>query len=181
MINPAIMYITPAIAQKERVYGSWLLMCAGISHLVAEHATTVVSDIGDDWSPKSPPLHTAPAISGIFTSMVKAIGITRGSTTAIVPHELPVEKAITIAIRKVMKGSSDGLRMLEKALARYSPVPSVVTKPPRPRANVSMIIAGSIPTQPSYNQWLASAKVRCFFTRIITNAMAIPESTPHRN
>ena len=52
------MYITPAIAQKERVYGSWLLMCAGISHLVAEHATTVVSDIGDDWSPKSPPLHT---------------------------------------------------------------------------------------------------------------------------
>lgn len=97
-----------------------------------------------------------------------------------VPQELPVEKAIIIAIMKVMKGSSEGLSMLEKALARYSPVPKVETKSPSPRANVRIMMAGNIPIQLSYSQWLASAKVRCFLARIITKAIAMPESTPQR-
>ena len=47
-MKPAAMYIIPAIREKDSVYGSWLLMCAGKSHLVSEQATTVVSDIGDE-------------------------------------------------------------------------------------------------------------------------------------
>lgn len=42
------MYIPADISATDKVYGSWLLICSAIPHFVAEHATTVVSEIGDD-------------------------------------------------------------------------------------------------------------------------------------
>ena len=54
----------------------------------------VVSEIGEQWSPKIPPPKVAAIIKFRFASCTLAIGIEMASMIANVPQEVPVEKAI---------------------------------------------------------------------------------------
>ena len=67
----------------------------------------VVSEIGLMWSPQTEPARTADTeMIIIVVSMWLNIGTTIGTRIEKVPHEVPVEKAIKIAIRKTMTGMS---------------------------------------------------------------------------
>ena len=57
-------------------------------------ATTVVSLIGDAWSPNIPPERAAPNINEVERSNVDAIDIAIGIIIANVPQLDPTEKAI---------------------------------------------------------------------------------------
>ena len=68
----------------------------------------VVSEMGEQWSPKMEPPNMAPATRGMLTPMVAAMGIEMEAIIAMVPMEVPVAKEISMAIRKVRAGSSAG-------------------------------------------------------------------------
>ena len=46
---------------------------------LVEEESTVVSEIGEQWSPKIPPESTAPSTSGRFAPVVNATGIAIGN------------------------------------------------------------------------------------------------------
>ena len=54
----------------------------------------VVSEIGEQWSPKTPPPSTAAIIRYILASMLKPSGMAIDIMIAKVPQEVPVEKAM---------------------------------------------------------------------------------------
>jgi hypothetical protein len=62
----------------------------------------VVSDIGEQWSPNTPPDITAPAQSAIFASIPTAIGMAIGIMMLKVPQLVPVENEITEAKIKII-------------------------------------------------------------------------------
>jgi len=79
----------------------------------------VVSEIGEQWSPKIEPARTPESVLTIFrcTSLagkpaevhrLKERGVTIGMIIAIVAHEVPVEKLITAEIKNVRAGRSLG-------------------------------------------------------------------------
>ena len=70
----------------------------------------VVSDIGEEGSPKIDPPNTAPATSGILIPMLMAMGRQMTDMMAIVPMEVPVAKERIIQRRKLSAGRSAGLR-----------------------------------------------------------------------
>ena len=69
----------------------------------------VVSDIGEQWSPKMEPPKIAPATSSILTPMFIAIGRQMTDIIAIVPIEVPVAKDRSMHSRKLSIGSSAGV------------------------------------------------------------------------
>ncbi len=59
----------------------------------------VVSDIGEQWSPNTAPVNTAPIVAYKMVPVspplsVKASGTAIGINIAVVPHDVPVENAI---------------------------------------------------------------------------------------
>ena len=74
----------------------------------------VVSESGEQWSPKMPLETTAPMVRRIFASMATAMGIAMGIIMEKVPQLVPVQKAITAPIRKIIAG--------QKAPLTVSPV-----------------------------------------------------------
>ena len=74
----------------------------------AIEATTVVSLIGDAWSPKTAPEIAAPSSKGIAKSSVVAIGTTIGIMIANVPQLEPTEKAIKAETIKMSGASNTG-------------------------------------------------------------------------
>ena len=77
------------------------------SHPVAMDEMMVVSEMGETWSPKIPPEITAPIINGMFKSNVPANPKAMGIMIENVPHEVPVEKAVTPATKKINKGNKN--------------------------------------------------------------------------
>lgn len=71
----------------------------------------VVSDIGEQWSPKTPPPKTAAMINPGWRPIMLIIGTAMGIMMAKVPHEVPVEKAIKQETRKTTAGIIPGLRV----------------------------------------------------------------------
>jgi len=92
----------------------------------------VVSDIGEQWSPKTDPDKTEAnvaknmgdstvALGDIFKRCI-AIGTTTGTSIDMVAQDEPVEKLMAAAVTKVMKGSMVGDKILEEILTKYSAV-----------------------------------------------------------
>ena len=92
----------------------------------------VVSEIGEQWSPKTDPDKTEAnvaknmgdstvALGDIFKRCI-AIGTTTGTKIDMVAQEDPVEKLMAPAVTNVMNGSRAGDNTLEEILTRYSAV-----------------------------------------------------------
>ena len=64
----------------------------------------VVSEMGEQWSPKIPPEMTAPIVSRMLASIATAIGMAIGIMMENVPQLVPVAKAITAPSTKMMAG-----------------------------------------------------------------------------
>ena len=92
----------------------------------------VVSEIGEQWSPKTDPDKTEANVaknmgdstvaSGDIFKRCIAIGTTTGTNIDIVAQDEPVEKLMAAAVTKVMKGSMAGDKILEEILTKYSAV-----------------------------------------------------------
>ena len=65
----------------------------------------VVSEIGETWSPHTAPARTAATATLIMVvSVLPNIFTTTGTRIAKVPQLVPEEKAMKIAIRKIIRG-----------------------------------------------------------------------------
>jgi hypothetical protein len=67
--------------------------------------STVVSEIGDVWSPNNPPLSAAPKQIGTEISRAIARGTTIGIINANVPHDEPVASERQAPTKKIMLAS----------------------------------------------------------------------------
>ena len=70
----------------------------------------VVSEIGEAWSPKIDPPNMAPAVRGMLTPILIAIGRAITAMIAIVPMDVPVAKDKIMAMMNVRSGRRDGVR-----------------------------------------------------------------------
>ena len=70
--------------------------------------TIVVSEIGEQWSPKTLPLKTEAIASGIETSEKNAVGTAIGIIIANVPQLVPVENEITADVINIIGAITDG-------------------------------------------------------------------------
>ena len=68
-------------------------------------ASSVVSEMGDAWSPKRPPDNTAATLSAREASTVTAAGKAKGNNSAKVPQEDPVAKETRQATIKIKSGN----------------------------------------------------------------------------
>jgi hypothetical protein len=68
----------------------------------------VVSEIGEEWSPKIPPDITAAMTNGICRSMVAPNAKPIGIMIENVPQLVPVENAVRDATKKMSKGINIG-------------------------------------------------------------------------
>ncbi len=112
----------------------------------------VVSEIGEQWSPKTDPDKTEANVaknmgdstvaSGDIFKRCIAIGTTTGTNIDMVAQDEPVEKLMAAAVTKVMKGSMAGDKILEEILTKYSAVFTVSAKasPVRNRPKIDMIL-----------------------------------------
>ena len=112
----------------------------------------VVSEIGEQWSPKTDPDKTEANVaknmgdstvaSGDIFKRCIAIGTTTGTNIDMVAQDEPVEKLMAAAVIKVMKGSMVGDKILEEILTKYSAVFTVSAKasPVRNRPKIDMIL-----------------------------------------
>ncbi len=112
----------------------------------------VVSEIGEQWSPKTDPDKTEANVaknmgdstvaSGDIFKRCIAIGTTTGTNIDMVAQDEPVEKLMAAAVTKVMKGSMAGDKILEEILTKYSAVFTVSAKasPARNRPKIDMIL-----------------------------------------
>ena len=71
----------------------------------------VVSEIGEQWSPNTPPPRTAAMIKPGWRPMILIVGTAMGIMMAKVPQEVPVEKAMKQETRKMTVGMIPGLRV----------------------------------------------------------------------
>ena len=103
----------------DSAYGSWVRTWSTWSAAEAMEERIVVSEMGEQWSPKTAPESTAPmvAIRMRWLSSVDrpassgkwyAMGMTMGVRIAIVAQEVPVENAMNAATTKVSAGMRCG-------------------------------------------------------------------------
>lgn len=71
----------------------------------------VVSEIGEQWSPNTPPPRTVAMIKPGWRPMILIMGTAMGIMMAKVPQEVPVEKAMKQETRKMTVGMIPGLRV----------------------------------------------------------------------
>ena len=91
--------------------------------------TTLVSLIGEQWSPKTPPPSTALTTSGSDTTTDSLLNKdTRGTASVImiakVPQLVPVEKAMNALTKNTSGATSTGVRNGLTLAATQGPVPS---------------------------------------------------------
>ena len=115
-----------------------------------------MSEIGEQWSPKTAPARTAPkagtSSSASPTEVMSVPAI--GSRMPKLPHEVPVEKAIAPAITNIA-GTSQTAAIPDSSMrpARYSPVPSDSIRAPSIQASSRIHTAGSIERTPLTRPW----------------------------
>ena len=68
----------------------------------------VVSEMGEQWSPNTPPESSAPITGGRDISSVWAMGMAMGNIIPHVPQDVPVENAIKLVVIKITAGISCG-------------------------------------------------------------------------
>ena len=71
---------------------------------------TEVSEIGEQWSPKSPPPRAAAIAMELFIPISFEIGTAIASIIANVPHDVPVEKEIKQLVTNSNNGTNFGER-----------------------------------------------------------------------
>ena len=86
----------------------------------------VVSDIGEQWSPNTPPPMVAATTRNRFAPCNSTMGIAMEIMMAKVPHDVPVEKAIKEERIKITAGNKAGESHSSVIPATYSPVPRVL-------------------------------------------------------
>ncbi len=105
---------------------------------------TVVSDMGEQWSPKTPPQVTAAIAGYTDASSDNAMGIAMGIKIPKVPQEVPVEKAVKDAATKTETYIKDGVMKLSVAMTMYAEVPTDLAAPPIAHARIKIRMASSI-------------------------------------
>ena len=103
------MYSTIDTPAHIAAYGIWVFTWSMMSQPEVAQDIIVVSDIGEQWSPKMEPPKIAPATSSILSPMFIAIGRQMTDIIAIVPIEVPVAKDRSMHSRKLSIGSSAGV------------------------------------------------------------------------
>ena len=99
---------------------------------------TVVSEIGEHWSPNRPDEITQPTMYAGGIPKRTAIGNAIGISNDQVPHEDPVENEINAPNRKIKPGTNPGVRCSATIPAKNSPVPIVETTLPSDHAHTRM-------------------------------------------
>jgi len=77
---------------------------------------SVVSEIGEQWSPKTPPPRTAAITKYKLASSEKVKGTAMEIIMANVPQEVPVAKAIKLLIMNNNAGATSGISQAEVTL-----------------------------------------------------------------
>jgi hypothetical protein len=150
----------------------------------------VVSDMGEQWSPKIAPARTdavAPKRISIWSppGYVAAPpketvrGITSGSMIAIVPHEVPVAKAIAAQVTKTINGINCRPTRSDSSRDKYCAVPIASVTDPSDQARVNMIIAIIIAFMPPSHASIHSCTVSILCPIEIRIATRHPASDPH--
>ena len=109
----------------------------------------VVSEMGEAWSPKMPPLMTAAMMMGMCKSMVAPKAKPIGIMILNVPQLVPVENAVMLATKKMSRGMSAGLIFPLSRWARYLAVPRSPMTFPMKMAKRSMSMTGIMSPKPS--------------------------------
>ena len=99
----------------------------------------MVSERGEQWSPKMPPDTTAPMVSRMLPFIATAMGTAMGIMMENVPQLVPVQKAINAPIRKMMAGQKAPSMLSPSRLARNWPVPIPLMTPPMEKDNTRRI------------------------------------------
>src|SRR5699024_623779 len=84
-VRPSARKATTAATPAVTAYGSWVFTWSTWSQEDPAEDSTVVSEIGEQWSPKIPPLKTAAVAAARDRSREAASGIAIGSMMAKVP------------------------------------------------------------------------------------------------
>ena len=108
---------------------------------------TVVSEMGEQWSPKIPPDSTTPMAMPTGAPMEMARDTAMGMKMANTLQELPVEKEVRQAAMKMIAHIEVGVRKLSQVLTIQ--VPQAEQMLPMPQASMRIIRTSIMPVQPS--------------------------------
>ena len=111
---PNIPNSISAAAAQPRAYGSCVVTWSMWSHAAPKDDKHVVSDTGEQWSPKRPPPIIADTVAktiGVSCPPDRfiAMGIENGTRMAYVPHDVPVKNEMHAPAAKVSAGSRAGV------------------------------------------------------------------------
>lgn len=109
----------------------------------------VVSEMGEAWSPKIPPLMTAAMTSGMCKSIVAPKAKPIGIIIENVPQLVPVENAVILATEKMSRGMSTGEMFPLSMWAKYVAVPRSPMTLPMSRAKTMIMPTGIMSPMPS--------------------------------
>ena len=120
-------------------------------------AIIVVSETGEQWSPKIAPVSIAPVIEKMNVSdtpeFIPIIEIAKGKAVgksrAIVPQDVPVAKLTIDAVTKTTVGNSQIGIVSDRTIARNSAVSSSVTTALSPQAKTKITTAVTIDLIPA--------------------------------
>ena len=140
-------------------------------------ARTVVSLIGEAWSPNIAPEIVAPSINGTGMPSVIAIGTAIGIMIANVPQLEPTENAINADTRNTRGARRTGAILPLTRLATYTPVPSAFATSPSASANSKMIAIGNMPPAPFIKTCISSLTELLPLIRVMVQATAIAKHT----
>jgi len=129
-VNPRIRNPTAEIAADINAYGNCVITWSIWLDPAPVDERIVVSEIGEQWSPKTAPAKTAAnAGSRMLISEAAAISPAIGSRIPNDPHDVPVEKAMIPATRNRRNGKNDTFMLeLSTRPARYLPVSNLPIK-----------------------------------------------------
>ena len=130
----------------------------------AIEATTVVSLIGEAWSPKIPPEIAAPKNNGMGKFKVTAIGIAIGIIMANVPQLEPTEKAIKAEQKKISGARRTTGTEACAIPAMYGPVPRSLATSPSVRAKRRIAAMGNKLPAPSMKSCIIRLTLAFLFT-----------------
>ena len=112
------------------------------SEAEATEERTVVSEIGEQWSPKMPPASDAATKGASGRPSVDAAGTAIGSMIAKVPQEVPVEKAMKAEAMNTSGAAVTALIQGLTVAATHGPVPS--SRQTAPIAVIGPTLSGAL-------------------------------------
>ena len=124
---------------------------------------TDVSEMGEQWSPKSPPPSEAAIATCVSIPIWFEIGTAIAIIIANVPHDVPVEKDIKQLVKNNKTGINLGEIILSKDADTYWPVPSSLHRLPIAKANKIKTAIEIIPDIPFKVLFIISLIVIIFF------------------